>query len=93
MSVLKEDWNCGKISHNKYNYIFIFIDTLYIMVYNNIVVINGITKKGKRHMEELNNTEELVKQTEEKMIYKILLMLEECQDLDAAKDKIKNLIN
>lgn len=44
-------------------------------------------------MEELNNTEELVKQTEKKMIYKILLMLEECQDLDAAKDKIKNLIN
>lgn len=44
-------------------------------------------------MEELNSTEELVKQTEEKMIYKILLMLEEHQDLDAAKDKIKNLIN
>ncbi len=64
-----------------------------MFVYNNRVVIKGITKEGKRHMEELNNTEELVKQTEEKMIYKILLMLEECQDLDAAKDKIKNLIN
>lgn len=93
MSVLKEDWNCGKISYNKYKYTLIFIDILYIMVYNNKVVIKGITKEGKRHMEELNNTEELVKQTEEKMIYKILLMLEECQDLDTAKDKIKNLIN
>lgn len=46
MSVLKEDWNCGKISYNKYKYTLIFIDILYIMVYNNKVVIKGITKKG-----------------------------------------------
>lgn len=43
-------------------------------------------------MKELNNSEELVKQTEEKMIYKILLLLEDCNNLDEGKEKIKSLL-
>lgn len=42
--------------------------------------------------EEMNQSEELVKQTEEKMIYKILLILKEAKDKEEAIKKIEALI-
>ena len=40
----------------------------------------------------MNQAEELVKQTEEKMIYKILLILKETQDKEEAVKKIEALL-
>lgn len=44
--------------------------------------------------EEMSTTcEELVKQTEEKMLYKFLLILQESEDKADAESKIKALLN
>lgn len=44
--------------------------------------------------EEMGNVSEILKETtEEKMIYKILLLLNECKDLDEAREKVKALLN
>lgn len=47
--------------------------------------------------EEMNASEQLVEQTEDKMIYKILLMVKEAQEkgesLEQLSDKLKALLN
>lgn len=44
--------------------------------------------------EEMGNVSEILKETvEEKMIYKILLLLNECKDIEEAKEKVKALLN
>lgn len=44
--------------------------------------------------EEMGNVSELLKETvEEKMVYKILLLLNECKDIEEAKEKVKALLN
>lgn len=42
--------------------------------------------------EDMNQAEELVKQTEEKMIYKTLLILKESKDKEEAAKKIEALL-
>lgn len=46
-------------------------------------------------MEEEMSTasEEIVKQTEEKMLYKVLLILKESKDKAEAEEKVKALLN
>ena len=44
-------------------------------------------------MDEMNTTELLVQQTEQKTKLEILLLLEQCKDLEEAKEKIKALLN
>lgn len=44
-------------------------------------------------MDDMNVSEELVKQTEEKMLYKILLIIQESKDKAEIEQKIKALLN
>lgn len=44
-------------------------------------------------LEEMNTGELLVKVTEENQTRKILEILNECKDLDEAKEKVKALLN
>lgn len=44
-------------------------------------------------MEDMNVSEELVKQTEEKMLYKFLLITQESKDKAEIEQKIKALLN
>lgn len=44
-------------------------------------------------MEEMNASEQLVEQTEEKMIYKFLLMIKESNSLEELEEKTKTLLN
>ena len=49
---------------------------------------------GKENeMDEMNQAEELVRQTEEKMIYKILDVIRDCKSADEAEEKIRALLN
>lgn len=49
-------------------------------------------KKGD-NMEDMNISEELVKQTEEKTLYKILLIIKESKDKEEVEKKVKALLN
>lgn len=44
-------------------------------------------------MDDMNVSEELVKQTEEKMLYKFLLIIQESKDKEEIEQKIKALLN
>lgn len=44
-------------------------------------------------MDDMNLSEELVKQTEEKMLYKILLIIQDSNDKEEIEAKIKALLN
>lgn len=44
-------------------------------------------------MEDMNISELLVQQSQENMARKILEILNECKDLEEAKQKIKDLLN
>lgn len=43
--------------------------------------------------EEMNLSEELVKQTEEKTLYKVLLIIKESISKDEVEEKVKALLN
>lgn len=49
--------------------------------------------KGNRMNEEMNTGELLVQMTEENQTRKILEILNECKDLEEAKEKVKALLN
>ncbi|WP_144398176.1 hypothetical protein [Criibacterium bergeronii] len=63
-----------------------------ITVREHLTSTQGKMQKGEPMNEEMNQAEELVKQTEEKMIYKILLILKEAKDKEEAIKKIEALL-
>ncbi len=44
-------------------------------------------------MDDMNVSEELVRQTEEKMLYKILLIIQESKDKAEIEQKVRALLN
>ena len=52
----------------------------------------GKTRKEKKMDEMANQTEEFVKQVEEKMVYKILDVIRNCKSAEEAEEKIRALL-
>lgn len=51
------------------------------------------TRKEKKMQDEMNNAEITREETEDKMIYKFLLMIKESKDLKELEEKTKALLN
>lgn len=54
--------------------------------------ISGQEQKGEKMNKEMNLSELFKEVTEENTIRKILMILENCKDLEEAKEKIKDLL-
>ena len=67
-----------------YNILTVKIDKLYEQ---------SARAERRMNMDEMNTSELLVQQTEQKTKLEILLLLEQCKDLEEAKEKIKALLN
>lgn len=50
-------------------------------------------RKGKNMDENMNQSETVRDETEQKMIYKILLMIKESKSLEELEEKVKALLN
>lgn len=54
----------------------------------------GASSGKEKVMDEMGNqTEELVKQTEQKMLYKILDIIKDCKSAEEVETKIRTLLN
>lgn len=49
-------------------------------------------EKAKTNKKHLNSSELLIKQVEEKTFYKVLYMMEECNNLEELKAKLSALV-
>lgn len=52
---------------------------------------SGEMQKGEK-MDEMDHSEVLVNETEQKMIMKIYIMAEQCKDIEELKEKLKALM-
>lgn len=64
-------------------------------MYNKDTVKEDLTSKAgkEKYMEEMNQAEVAREETEQKMIYKFLLMIKESKSLEELEEKTKALLN